>query len=284
MTPEQEIKQLGIKEGADLIGIASVSEINQYAPPGHRPDDILFGAKSVIVLAGVHSPHGAWRSPDYRTHFRNRDFPRIRMAVAMAITRLIESKYGHYALAEIPPWDGFNPPLSLKLCAELAGLGTRAMAGAVILHPKLGLLNYHQVLTTMPLAADSPLAEPVCPHTSCVKLWEKKKTTPCLETCPECISGEIEGGRIKWMRYDRRVCSTRAQTEGIGPLLRVLQDAMDNSDREVRRNMVLGRFTRAAITAISMGNVVGQCGECLRNCPVCRKASQLQVKTCTNRK
>jgi epoxyqueuosine reductase QueG len=279
VTAEQKIKELAIQRGADLAGIASVDDINKYAPPGHRPDDVLIGAKSVIVIAGIHTPRGAWRSPDYRTHYKNRDFPRIRMAVAMAITSFIESEYGYYALAELPPWDGHNPPLSLKLCAELAGLGTRSLAGALILHPELGMLNYHQVITTMPLAADGPISEPVCPHPSCVKLWERQGTTPCLEVCPECLSGEIEGGRIKWMRYDRRICSTRAQTEGMGGLLKTLLEGIDDPDPAVRRNVVLGSLTRAAITAVSLGAVVGQCGECIRNCPVCRGARSLKVKS-----
>jgi epoxyqueuosine reductase QueG len=278
MTAEEEIKKLGIQRGADMVGIVSAEEINKYAPPGHRPDDILIGARSVIILAGSHAPRGVWRSPDYRTHYRNREFPRIRMAVALAITSFIESRYGYYSLAELPPWEGFSPPLSLKLCAELAGLGTRSLAGAVILHPELGLLNYHQVITTMPLTPDSPMKEPVCPHPSCVRLWEKQKTTPCLEVCPECLSGEIEGERIKWMRYDRRICSTRAQTEGINGLLKTLLEGVSHPDPEVRKNAILSGFTRTALTSVALGEVVGQCGECLRNCPVCRKARSLSVK------
>ncbi len=59
MTLEEEIKQLGIQRGADQVGIASVARINEYAPPGHRPDDILIGAKSVVVFAGRVTPRGA---------------------------------------------------------------------------------------------------------------------------------------------------------------------------------------------------------------------------------
>ena len=37
MTPEEEIKQLALERGAEMVGIASVVEIDRYAPPGHRP-------------------------------------------------------------------------------------------------------------------------------------------------------------------------------------------------------------------------------------------------------
>lgn len=278
MTPEEEIKQLGLQRGADQVGIASVADINRYAPRGHRPDNILLGARSVIVFAGHTAPRGAWRSPDYRTHYENRAFPRIRGGIAMDMAKFVETKYGHYSIGQIPPAIGFNPSLSLKLCAEMAGLGTRSMAAAIILNHKLGLLNLSVCVTTMPLTADGPMSEPICPHPSCVKIWEKRGTTPCLKTCPECLSGELEGKRIKWMRYDRRICSTRAQNLGMGSLQRTLLEASTEPNPEARRSMLLGSFTRGLMEAIASGGVTGQCGECLRNCPICIGARRLKVK------
>ena len=278
LTPAQQIKQRGMQKGADQVGIASVADINRYAPPGHRPDDILIGAKSVIVFAGHTTPQGAWRSPDYRTHYHNRAFPRIRGGIAMDVAKFIESKYGYYSLGHIPPPVGFNPSLSLKLCAEMAGLGTRSMAAAILLNHQLGLLSLSACVTTMPLAADGPMKEPVCPHPSCVKLWEQKKTTPCLQTCPECLSGELEGGRIKWMRYDRRICSTRAQNVGPGAWQNVLVEAATEPDPDMRKSILLGSFTRGVLEAIALGGFTGQCGECLRGCPVCIEARKLPDK------
>ena len=37
-SPEDKIKKLGVKLGANLVGIASVEDINRYAPEGHRPE------------------------------------------------------------------------------------------------------------------------------------------------------------------------------------------------------------------------------------------------------
>lgn len=276
MTPEEEIKQQGIQRGADQVGIASVADINKYAPSGHRPDDILMGAKNVIVFAGRVSPRGAWRSPDYRTHYANRDYPRIRTGIAMAVAKFIENKYGYYSLGQIPPAIGFNPSMSLKLCAEMAGLGTRSLAGAILLNYNLGVMNLAACITTMPLKADGSMKEPVCPHPSCVKLWEKQRTVPCLETCPECLSGELEEGRIKWMRYDRRICSTRAQNQGMGALQRMLLEGANEADPEKRRSILLGSFSRGAVESIATGSVTGQCSECMRVCPIHREAQMLK--------
>jgi hypothetical protein len=80
------------------------------------------------------------------------------------------------------------------------------------------------------------------------------------------------------MRYDRRICSTRAQNEGINGLLKTLAEGVSHPDPEVRKSAVLGSFARTALTSVALGEVVGQCGECLRNCPVTRKAHTLKVK------
>lgn len=74
MLPEDEIKRFGIKCGAAITGIAAVKEINKYAPLGHKPDDFLTGATSVIVVANRWTPLGVWRSPKHTVHPSNRSF------------------------------------------------------------------------------------------------------------------------------------------------------------------------------------------------------------------
>ena len=212
MDPETTIKNWSLELGADAVGIASVEEINKYAPAGHRPGDLLPGAQSVVVLAGRPFLRGARRSPHGTVHSNNNYFPDIRKRLATWVARRIESRYGHCCLANMQPPSGLNGFISLKLCAEAAGLGSRALAGGVVLNREFGLLNYQICITTMPLTADGPDPRPVCPHPSCVKLWSKRGHTPCLAACPDCLSGEIEDGLIKWMSYDRRVCATRPKS------------------------------------------------------------------------
>jgi len=52
MGAASEIKEKALAMGAKVVGIASVEAINRFAPPGHRPDNLLKGAKSVVVLGG----------------------------------------------------------------------------------------------------------------------------------------------------------------------------------------------------------------------------------------
>lgn len=48
----REVKRFALaKLVADLVGIASVDRF-EHAPPGHRPEELLPGARSVIFMAG----------------------------------------------------------------------------------------------------------------------------------------------------------------------------------------------------------------------------------------
>jgi hypothetical protein len=279
MTPEKRIKELAISEGVDLVGIASVEAINPHAPIGHRPDDVLDGARSVVVIAGRTYLRGVWRSPMRHTVNSNLDFAKRRGPISDAIARFIESEYGHYALAHVPPTVGLNASVSLKLCAEMAGLGGRSMAGGVILNRELGLLNLYACITTLSLKADEPSDQNPCPHPACVKLWKRKHTTPCLSACPECLSGEIAEGEISWMRYDRRICSTRAQNLSEGSLLRVLLETADEPQPAARKHILFGSFARRAIQAVACSQVFAQCIECLRGCPICVGATRLKIQS-----
>jgi len=273
LTFEEEIKKCGLGLGADIAGIASVKEIKPYPPPGYCPDDILPGAKSVISFAARWTPLGAWQSPNYAVHVLNRTFgEKERLHVSLGVSNFIEKNYGYYTLA----FDGAL--MSQKLPAELAGLGTRSMAGGIILNKELGPINIATVITTMPLKADGPLDDPVCPHASCVKMWDRKGTTPCLEACPECLSGELEDGRIKQMRFNRQLCTTRAQTLSLGGFQRTLLEAIDEPDREKRKAILLGSFFYRTMMQIAKGVYVGQCGECVRVCPIVRKSRTLRPK------
>lgn len=280
MSSEDRIKEFARKSGAPLVGIASVEAIDRYAPEGYRPGDLLWGAKSVLIVGGPTNPEGAWRSPTQRITVTNRFFPARGPGVAMRLAEFIQEEYGEYALT----YSGLNdighvPFLSLKLCAEMAGLGTRVMAAGIILNETYGLISIYGTITTMPLAPDGPLSQSLCPHPSCVKMWDRTLKTPCLEACPSCLSGELEDGKVKWMRYNRHICSTRAQTTSTGAFQRMLLEAINEPDPDKRKMIILGSFFGRAVRSIAMSTeVVGNCAECLRSCPICLRTLSLSNK------
>lgn len=277
MSVEDEIKGIGKEAGAPQVGIAAAADFDRIAPKGHRTSDAMIGAESIVVFAGPTTLTGAWHSPDRRLARSNRTFPTKRLAVAARVAGYIEGRFGYESMFFDGSYsDGFNPLLSVKLAAELAGIGTRSMAAGILLNKDLGLLSLSLVITAMPLAVDAPLAEPVCPHPSCVARWDKIRSLPCLEACPECLSGELEDGKIKWMRYQRYRCATRAQTTSTMAFQRTLLEAMNETDPEKRKMIVLGNWFGRMVKSMAFSSeLVGQCAECLRDCPVDLKARRL---------
>ena len=81
MDAAMELKEKALAMGARAVGIASVEDINRFAPSGHRPDDLLKGAKSVVVLGGNEPTGGAWRSGTNRV-LGNIGYNRSQMASA----------------------------------------------------------------------------------------------------------------------------------------------------------------------------------------------------------
>jgi epoxyqueuosine reductase QueG len=232
---------VGLEAGARVVGIASVEAFREHAPAGYRPEDILPGARSVIVAGG-------------------------------------DGPTGHLALqAPSLPVHGHEPPMSMMLAAELAGLGSRSLAAHIILNPEYGLLYYAAAITTLPLEPDPPLAEPACPHPGCAAMYRRIGTTPCLRVCPACLSGTVRDGRIEESTYDRERCHSRAQTYGIGSFQKALREVIDEDDPEARRAMIYSDFFTKSLQALGFfRDSIAQCFECMRVCPVGRKYRKLR--------
>lgn len=269
---KNKIKDYVLKNGALVFGVASPEKISKYSPKGHRPQDFLPNVKSVVVIGGGKMLAGAMRCKDPKwvgviATQKLKEVKEIAFKTAEFIEELgyYAIPYASYSLAK-GIWD---PDISFKLCAELAGLGTRSLAGGIVLNPEYGFLYYSIVLSSAPLKPDEPLKEPVCPHPSCIKMWERSRTTPCLKECPECLSGEIENGRIKWMRYNRLKCSLEANWSRIG-FQKALLDIINESDPEKRKMMVLGSRFTSIVSALGYSILSAQCFRCISVCPVGR--------------
>src|SRR5262249_55051568 len=60
------VKRVGLTAGARVVGIAAAEAFRASVPEGFRPEDILPGARSVVVAGGDGPTAGAWRCPDHR--------------------------------------------------------------------------------------------------------------------------------------------------------------------------------------------------------------------------
>jgi len=93
-----EFKEKALAMGAKAVGIASVKAINRFAPPGHRPSDLLKGAQIAVGLGGSEPMAGAWRTGTNRV-LGSIEYNRSQLAsAARQLAYFIEDRYGYYPI------------------------------------------------------------------------------------------------------------------------------------------------------------------------------------------
>jgi len=163
-----KLRTLGLSTGADLVGFTSAQKIEDEAPKGHRPSDLMLNGKSVITLACGRQLNEdrdyvyRWGPAYSLTYIKLKDQVRqlrreARRSVEAVKTYLTDS--GFNAVIEIHGWSGI---LSYKMAAYLAGLGVLGKGGFLV-HPQLGPLNILGcILTDAPFEYGTPLTTDVC--------------------------------------------------------------------------------------------------------------------------
>lgn len=169
------VKDLTLSQGADLVGIASAESFVE-APEGHRPEKLLRGARSVIVMA-IHLLDASLESAPSREYsitysVANRELDRI----AFRVARFLQDKgYRALQVPASPPYDvSCNMgDLSHRHVGYLAGLGVFGK-NSLLLSPKFGpRIRLVSVITDAPLMGDKPLDLDLC-----------KDCDKCIRACP----------------------------------------------------------------------------------------------------
>ncbi len=200
--------------------------------------------------------------------------------VAFGLAYYIETLFGYRSIfcpPDIDPEQGARVPLqSMKLHAEVAGIGARSLAGDILLHPDYGFMYYASVFTEMPLPLDEPMAENPCPAPSCVQMYRQIGQTPCMKFCPvSCLSGTIDDqDEIGEMNFDMHLCAEMSQQYEVVP--NILAEAIEADSPASRDDILYGAENQVIWykMAIGEGELLSQCYECMRVCPVATKAPQ----------
>ena len=261
------------------MGVADLEALERIAPPGHRPTDLMPRVKSVISLGVGGQTRGAWQLPAKAMAYSGSTEVRAYSA-AYACAFFIEQKFGApsaYVPPDMDPESGPRVPLqSLKLHAELAGIGARSFAGDILLHPKFGFMYYASVFTELELPADRPMDNNPCPAPSCVSLYRSTGRTPCMKFCPaQCLNGEIDDrGRQKLMRYEMAACAEFTQEYETVP--KMLAEAVRDDVRSRGAEALLDPDRKMLWYKVSAGSGgwFAQCFECMRVCPLATQAPQ----------
>jgi len=268
---KSEIGAIAAKSGALVSGVAAADAFSA-APEGRRPSDILPHARSVFVIGGAQPRAGDWQSPNYQ-HMEVTSTSDRMQTMALKIARIIEDRFSYYAVCVPPGVDhGQQPFMSIAMAADLAGCGSRSLAGPV-LHPEYGFMYFGAIITTMPLPADKRLDTPACPAPECVEMYAAENTTPCLGVCPAgsggCLDGRLEAGRFFDRQYDSARCSTRVQNYWVPGFQKLLGATLREPDAGKQKMMLFSSMFSRTLWSMTYSNVSqGQCSECMRVCPV----------------
>ncbi|MCX5908168.1 MAG: hypothetical protein NTY64_13555 [Deltaproteobacteria bacterium] len=269
-----EVKNYAIKEGVDLVGVASVANYLkvQKPPKGHRPEDILPGAKNLVVMivAGIDFPRldklvtldypGLEKpiknyplgTPEYNANNTTLQCGRGGYAhmdlLGHYMARfLIKNDYNAVPIGTGHPY--FQNPLhgvmSHKHAAVQAGLGQMGLS-SLFLSPEFGPNCYLvSVLTDAPLAADEPFPGDLC------LAHQKECKQACIRRCPQkALSFNYKGkGPVPPERgiVDKAACQKR---------FGILAGAMGYF-----KDIHHGRHHGITI----------HCGTCIRACPIGRR-------------
>ncbi|MCZ6859829.1 MAG: hypothetical protein O7I42_06070 [Alphaproteobacteria bacterium] len=265
------------RKGALVAGIADLAAIERICPPGYRPGDLMPRVKSVISLGVGGQTQGAWSVPAKALGYFGSTESRA-YTIAYGLAFYIENKFTTptiYCPPDMDPDAGPRVPLqSLKVHAELAGIGARSLAGDILLHPEFGYMYFASVFTELELEPDKPLETNPCPAPSCVSMYRQIGQTPCMKFCPvQCLTGEVaDDGTQKIMRYDMAACAEMTQQFETVPA--AIMEAIKATDEPAREDALFDPDNKMLWYKMSVGSggLLAQCFECMRVCPIATKA------------
>lgn len=211
----KKVKQYVLKQGLDLVGIASTEALDELTPKGYnRPKDLLPEAKSIIVMAMQWNHTLVDGLPELRPMYS-------RMMIMMnnfldttilKISHFLQDNgYLSLPVHASDPYDLINLKgvLSHKHAAVQAGIGEFGLSN-LLLTPKFGpRQRFAQILTDAPLIADKPINQRLC-----------EKMIPrcqyaCIKVCPyhyipnrhQKNPGVMDKTIIQGVSIDKQGCS-----------------------------------------------------------------------------
>lgn len=281
MSLTDEIKKLLRDEDVDLVGVANVERF-EHAPEGRRPEDLLHGAKSVIVIGlgigkGItHTNRNAY-SGNRRAIYPYLMYGYVFLnntlnTMAYKVTRYLEHRgYTALPLPASPPNDSHDNvgAFSNRHAAVAAGFGEFGW-NTLLITPEFGpRIRVVSVITDAELEPD-PLysGERICDVEKCKLL--------CSTACPlgalpaeDSVSLKIGDREFTYANLDKWKCK-------LG-VMGYKKAALGRKDIEIPEGMELNADTWVELRkmedpwqTIEMAPIgrASLCGKCITFCPV----------------
>lgn len=226
MNIKEELRELAFANDMNYFGVAPAERLSNL-PEGHRPTDLLPGAKSVVVL-GIRVPENAIRANElaftggqrhaifsYILFGYNKINDQLDLAALRTVFKL-EKQYGSsaYAIPASGPRDEYllMSAMSNRYAAVCAGLGDFGWSGFVVTPVDGPRVRWISIITTAEIEPDALYAGP--------KLCDTEKCEICVESCPvgalslkEAVTAQIEDKTYHYAQRNKPLC--RCATAGL---------------------------------------------------------------------
>ena len=252
---KEEIRQMGLSIGADVVGFAAVGDYQSKRAPD--PKTILPGIRSMIVM-GFRELDGGLASDIGRISMHSRlgqmDLTKsctYRMAKAVEDRCKIKAApiMASYPLNMAAPYTGLVADISLRHAAVAAGLGAFGRHNLVI-SPRFGTrIIFTAVLTDMELASDPPITDVLCDQCGI-----------CVDACPANALDE-EG------KTDNMKCLRNSQPFGIGGAIGFIRKFTAAAPDQQKAMIMDPQFL-----SLYQSSFIGfqyECFRCMAVCPAC---------------
>ena len=225
MALKQELQELARANWMRYFGVASVDRF-AHMPEGHRPGDLLPGAKSVLVM-GMVIPEGAIRANlrayeglrhaifTYVVYGYNKINDQLDWAALQAIFHIEKKeKRKAYGIPASKPRDEklFMAAMSNRYAAVCAGLGEFGWSGFVLTPENGPRVRWISVITDAEIDPDPLPGGP--------KLCDPAKCHTCVEVCPtgalsrdKAVQVEIQDYLTSYSLRNKPLC--RLATDGL---------------------------------------------------------------------
>lgn len=295
-----EVKRLVLSNEIDLVGVAPVERFVN-APEGHRPVDLLPGARTVISLGMKMSlgPQVTQRIALADRRFRNGSFCYRWFAygllnqyfmdrAAFQVVKLLEDR-GYIGLptvaSGVEDLKNIMAAFSQRHAAVAAGLGEFGWNGLVLVPDAGPRVRFVSIITTAPLDPDPMYSGPgLCDVEKCRK--RGRGVQLCVRACPlevmspdRTMTAVIGERKFEYGWKDYMMCGKTAgvglHPRVLGPEDMVIPEKMDWETSMQLRSKMPARESLETLT-YARGHF---CGLCLLKCPVGRSAAVERIMT-----
>lgn len=278
MSLKEEIKKYALDElDIDLVGVTGVDRL-VGAPEGHRPTDLLPGAKSVIVMA-TRLPLGAVQAI-FRAHEDGlRHAQCIYSTHGYSLIPNLSLKYASYKMARFLEKRGYistplpsgpgggGAPFSHRHAAVAAGLGEFGWS-SILVTPEFGpRVRLVSVITQAEIEPDPLYAGKICDPAKC---------NICMKACPTSAISATQSKKVTLgeKTFEYGVVSfprCRIGSEGL------LKKTLGLKDLPIPENPTMEDIDKARKeidprqlqeTNFPVDRATWYCGKCSAYCPV----------------